>query len=214
MTATTTPAPEGTRLALIEAGIALFGQQGFAGASTRALSAHAKTNIASIAYHFGGKEGLRLACAEEIARRIQGVFSTPGPMPSTADEARVTLHVLLDRMVAYVVSGEQAGAMVPFILRELTEGGNALDVIYDHLVAPVHGRLCELWALATGSPADSETVKLTVFSLIGQIVYFRIGARVVVRRMDWPVIGPAEAKAISALLTGNLDRLLGPTRRG
>lgn len=207
-------APEGTRLALIEAGLALFGQQGFAATSTRALSARAKTNIASIAYHFGGKEGLRLACADEIARRIQGVFSPPGPMPSTPDEARATLHDLLDRMVTYIVTGEQAGTMVPFILRELTEGGAALDLIYGHLVAPVHGRLCELWELATDTPADTETVKLIVFSLIGQIVYFRLGARVVVRRMGWTAIGPAEAKTISAVLTENLDRLLGSIRKG
>lgn len=210
MTDTFAPAPEGTRLALIDAGLEMFGRQGFAATSTRMLSARAGTNIASIAYHFGGKEGLRLACAEEVARRMTAVFAAPGQLPTTADAARAVMHRLIERMVGYVVVGEQAGTMVPFVLRELTEGGPALNVIYGHLIAPVHAQLCNLWAVATGERAEADRIKLVVFSLIGQVVYFRLGARVVTRRMGWQTISASEAREIIAMLADNLDRLLGP----
>ena len=49
-----------TRQALIAAGLHLFGHQGYAATSTRELAGRAQTNIASIAYHFGGKSGLHL----------------------------------------------------------------------------------------------------------------------------------------------------------
>ena len=55
------------------AGIRLFGAKGFEATSTREIASAANANIASIAYHFGGKEGLRLACAEMVGQRIQGV---------------------------------------------------------------------------------------------------------------------------------------------
>ncbi|TIX80566.1 MAG: TetR family transcriptional regulator, partial [Mesorhizobium sp.] len=53
-----------TRAALVRAALKLFGRQGFDGTSTREIAAEAKANIGSIAYHFGGKEGLRAAAAD------------------------------------------------------------------------------------------------------------------------------------------------------
>ena len=61
-----------TRAALIAAGLRLFGEKGFDATSTRDIAAAANTNIASIAYHFGGKEGLRLACAQARSEERRG----------------------------------------------------------------------------------------------------------------------------------------------
>ncbi len=60
-----------TRAALIRVGLDLFGARGFEAASTRAIAAAAGANVAAIAYHFGGKEGLRLACADHVAATIR-----------------------------------------------------------------------------------------------------------------------------------------------
>ncbi len=66
------PSVEQTRAALIHAALQLFGSKGFDATSTREIAALAKANIGSIAYHFGGKEGLRLAAADYIVETIQG----------------------------------------------------------------------------------------------------------------------------------------------
>ncbi len=58
---------EATRAALIEAGLKLFGTHGYDAVSTRQIADAAEANIGSIAYHFGGKPGLRLACAQFVA---------------------------------------------------------------------------------------------------------------------------------------------------
>ncbi|TIW81409.1 MAG: TetR family transcriptional regulator, partial [Mesorhizobium sp.] len=68
----TSPA-ELTRAALVRAALKLFGRQGFDGTSTREIAAEAGANIGSIAYHFGGKEGLRAAAADFIVETIQAV---------------------------------------------------------------------------------------------------------------------------------------------
>ena len=41
-----------------------------------------------------------------------------------------------------------------------------------------------MWQAATGEDADSDATKLAIFTLIGQVVYFRIGREAVQRRMD------------------------------
>lgn len=201
--------PEGTAGDLIAAALRLFGRKGFAATSTREIAAEAGANVASIAYHFGGKEGLRHACAAEVARRVAAGFDAiPADPPlSPADAARrieATLHAMAD----VLLTAREAEPILPFMLREVAEEGPALDAVYGALMEPVHRHLCALWAVATGQEAESERTRLVVFGLVGQLLYFRIGRPIVVRRMGWKAIGPAETAAIAALLTANIRSLI------
>lgn len=208
------PPPEGTRLALIEAGFRLFGQHSFAATSTRQLAARANANIGSIAYHFGGKDGLRQACAEEVARRMAEIAAAvPVQSMPSVDEARMQLQAILRNLVRFLFLGPQSETMLPFMLRELSENGPAVEVLYTHMIGPVHGRLCALWGAATGQDPETDAVRLLVFSLIGQALYFRVGAPVVTRRLGWPSIGPLETAQITQTLLGSLDALLAASER-
>jgi AcrR family transcriptional regulator len=204
-----------TRAALIRAALKLFGKQGFDGTSTREIAAAAKANIGSIAYHFGGKEGLRAAVADYITDMIQTVASQAigtVPVPSTdaatPEAAEKQLITALERMVAFMVARPEAGEIVQFMLREMAHPTAALDRIYEGVFAPLHGRLCLIWEQATGEPAGSERTKLIVFTLIGQVVYFRIGREVVMRRMGWDGIGDAEAARVLEVTRDNLEAML------
>lgn len=200
--------PKGTRLALITAGLHLFGTKGFAATSTRELAALAQTNVASITYHFGSKDGLRLACAEEFARRFGAqVAGDPAP-PTTPEQARHALAAVLTHMVQFVVGSEEAGELVPFMLREIAENGPGIDHIYSGLMEPTHRRFCMLWAVATGHPADTDATKLAVFSLVGQVLYFRIGGAIICRRMGWQAMRKPQIDAIVTQLLFNLDAVL------
>jgi AcrR family transcriptional regulator len=206
---------EMTRAALIQAALKLFGRQGFDGTSTRQIAAQAKANIGSIAYHFGGKEGLRTAAADYIVETIQtvagqaiGNVQALAMGPSNPEAARAQLFAALERMVAFIVARPEAGEIVQFVLRELSHPTAALDRIYDGVFEPTHRRLCMIWEQATGEPAESEHTKLTVFTLIGQVVYFRIGREAVMRRMGWREIGDAEAAKMIAVTADNLDAIL------
>lgn len=206
------PSAEQTRAALVRAALAQFGARGFDGASTRDIAAAAGANIGSIAYHFGGKEGLRTACAQFIVDTIQEIagraLAADGGGPRNADEATAALNAALERMVTFIVAQPEAGEIVQFVLRELSQPTAALDAIYKGVFEPTHRRLCEVWSMATGEPADSERTKLTVFTLIGQVVYFRIGREAVKRRMGWTDIGIAEATAVAGVASDNLAAIL------
>jgi len=202
-----------TRAALVRAALKLFGRQGYDGTSTREIAAEAKANIGSIAYHFGGKEGLRTAAADYIVDTIQTIAAqavgTAQATPPTGPEAaRAQLFTALERMVAFIVARPEAGEIVQFVLRELSHPTAALDRIYNGVFEPTHRRLCLIWEQATGEPAESERTKLTVFTLIGQVIYFRIGREAVMRRMGWREIGDVEATKVVAVTSDNLSAIL------
>ncbi|EKF19230.1 CerR family C-terminal domain-containing protein [Nitratireductor pacificus] len=204
---------EHTRRSLVLAALKLFGEKGFEATTTREIATRAKANIGSISYHFGGKEGLRTACADHIVALLGTAAGNALDLnlretAHTPAEARALLRRALQGMTGFIIASEEAGLIVQFVLRELAHPTVALDRIYDGVFAPVHERLCQVWSTATGTPADSQSTRLTVFTLIGQIVYFRIANEAVRRRMGWSRIGEREATAIAAIAGNNLDAIL------
>ncbi len=201
--------PEGTALLLIEAATRLFAQKGYSATSTREVAAAAGANLASIAYHFGGKEGLRRACGIEFTRKLgETLASVEQPDELTPEIATATLHGIIRAIVPAVVGSEQAQAMVSFILRELFEHGPTADLIYERFIDPAHRRFCDLWAIASHSDPEDPELKLRVFSMIGQVLYFRVASPFVIRRMGWRHLRASEIKAITDLLLANLATLL------
>jgi AcrR family transcriptional regulator len=66
-----------TRTRLIGAGLELFGQRGFAGASTRDIAAAAGLNAPALQYYFNNKEGLYFACAEYVVSQAWSAVQDP-----------------------------------------------------------------------------------------------------------------------------------------
>lgn len=204
-----------TRAALIRAGLALFGEKGFAATSTREIAAMANANIGSIAYHFGGKEGLRDACASQIVETMNAManpFLDAMPVPEQPHEAEAMLLSALERMTGFVLATPEAGRIVQFVLRELQQPTRALDIIYSGVFEKVHRRLCEVWAVASGGHPDNEATRIAVFTVIGQVIYFRIGREAVLRRMGWDQMGMQEAKKIAAIVAANISASLSALR--
>lgn len=197
--------PQGdTREKLIAAALHLFGQQGYAATTTRAIAARAGTNIGLIAYHFGGKPQLRQACAEAVVQRMKAVTHDAADHVETPDEAARVLEMTLTAMLTFLVANPDSEDVAAFVLRELSENGAALDLLYDTLLEPRHRDFCRLWGMATGQDPDHEDVRLAVFAMLGQAVYFRIGRRLVERRMGWSGMGSAEAGKIARIVRRNL----------
>lgn len=200
-----------THQALVQAGLRLFGQQGFEATSTRALAAMAGTNISSIAYHFGGKHELRLACADAVADAIghvaQAVPADAGQLSRA--QARRILRRLMRRIATFLVT-PAAADVVAFLLRELADPASpVLDRLYNSLIEPRHRALCIVWGAATGADPGSQQTRLAVFSLIGQAAYFRLAAPLVQRRMGWDGYSRRNAQAISRQLVANLEAMMG-----
>lgn len=212
-----------TRQALIEAGLRLFGSKGFSATSTREIAGEAGANVASIAYHFGSKDGLRRAVAEMIAKTMRGVldaalnqerlvsaFEGLGEEGARREAAVAVFEEAVGRMAVFALTNPVAAHFPRFILREMAEPSAAFDILYGGVLEPVHKKLCAAFASATGTDPESEETRLAVFALIGPLVYFRIGAPAVQRRLGWDGYGEAEARkiahAIARIVTARIDQ--------
>jgi len=205
------PSAEQTRVSLISSGLRLFGERGFEATSTRHIAADAGANIASIAYHFGGKEGLRLACAETVVDKFREMA---GPLvlasdPGENEEYAVrVIETALVSMIRFFTAQPEARDIAAFVMREMIQPGAVIDLIYREMMFPFHSALCRLWGVATHQNSDSPATRLAVFAVIGQVIYFRLGQPVICRRMGWKAVGPKEADQIIAVITGNLRALV------
>ena len=207
---------EATRAALIEAGLKLFGTHGYDAVSTRQLADEAEANIGSIAYHFGGKQGLRLACAQFVAERIITVAAPAisAPLPADPAIAIAMMEGAIERFSRFLVSSRDAGTYAAFMLREIMQPGEVVDYIYDTLISRAHMRLCGLFGVATGRDPETSLVKAAVFSLLGQVLYFRVARPIVLKRMDWDDVGEAEADELVAVFKTNLRGLIAAHKKG
>jgi AcrR family transcriptional regulator len=69
--------PEDTRQRILRAAMKLFGQVGYAQASTRAIAEAAGVNEVTLFRHFGSKKNLLMACTENFnAASFSGTFET------------------------------------------------------------------------------------------------------------------------------------------
>lgn len=207
---------EATRAALIEAGLKLFGTHGYDAVSTRQIADAAEANIGSIAYHFGGKAGLRLACAQFVAERIvtTAAPAIAAPLPGDPAMAVAMMEGAIERFARFLVSSRDAGTYAAFMLREIMQPGEVVDYIYDTLISRAHMRLCGLFGVATGQDPESSLVKAAVFSLLGQVLYFRVARPIVLKRMEWDDVGEAEADELVAVFKTNLKGLIAAHKKG
>jgi TetR/AcrR family transcriptional regulator, regulator of cefoperazone and chloramphenicol sensitivity len=203
-----------TRQPLIRAALRLFGEKGYDSTSTREIAAAAHANIGSIAYHFGGKSGLHRACGEAVAAIMQSVAgpalaAAGDPSALTPQAARALFPLLLRRVAGFLLTGHESDLIVPFILREMAHPGEAFEAIYAAMVEPVHTSLCAIWQAATGESAEAEATKLTVFAMMGQLIYFRIGAPAVSRRLGRAPYTEVDVASIVAVIERNVTARLG-----
>ncbi|HCW62021.1 MULTISPECIES: TetR/AcrR family transcriptional regulator [Sphingobium] len=85
---------EASRRALLDAGIALFSQQGYDAATTRAIAAHAGLNEQLITRYFGGKAGLLSAVYAHFLERRDNdaAYAALPPSGSAQEEIGRFLH--------------------------------------------------------------------------------------------------------------------------
>ena len=132
-----------TREVLVRVALERFGTNGFDATSTREISKLAGANIAAIAYHFGGKEGLRTSCAEYVAALIgrtlgPALGGAPADRARGPDEALAQLLRAFEAMIDFAVVSPEAEPIARFMLREMTHPSPAFDLIHDGAMAPMH----------------------------------------------------------------------------
>jgi TetR/AcrR family transcriptional regulator, regulator of cefoperazone and chloramphenicol sensitivity len=214
---------EDTKQRLLLAAIEVFGRHGFEAASTRMLTEAAGTNLQSIPYYFGSKEGLYLAVAEYISERVQDrvlplaltirealqkAASTPEKRP-TPEQARGLLQQLMTTM-AHVFLHDESEAWARYIIREQMEPTAAFDHLYQRVFSPQFELVRTLVGCALGKDPNSEQIRLRSLATVGQILVLRAARATLMRQLSWTSIGDDEQAAVDALISNLVAALVPP----
>src|SRR5215472_9028450 len=117
------PGPS-TDARLLTAGVELFGSHGPEAVGTRALAQAAGVQMSAIRYHFGGKDGLYLACArhiaDEMSRRVAPVLAQADAIcrkDGGPEDAKSAVLAILSGFVS-IMMGDDVAPIARFIVRE------------------------------------------------------------------------------------------------
>ena len=197
-----------TRAQLLEAGLKLFGRLGYEAVPTRMLAREAGVNLAAIAYHFGGKQGLFEAVTQSIVTKIRQ-RSMPVAEALQQDLAdaggdRVKLAAAAERLVraqieTFVALGPRQDE-IGLVLREFAVPSSAFPILFKTLIEPMHRAVSGLTAAVRGVPPDHPSAILAAHVMMGQVIGFGVAKQPVLRRLGWSDYTPERIDAIAEIL--------------
>lgn len=143
---------------ILDAVLPLFAERGFAGASTRALAGAAGVNIATLAYHFGDKQGLYDAVVDGIYARLMALDLPRAAHSAPAPRDRV--HALVGALYRHARSNSDG---IRLLLRHVLEQGGSPERVRSRWTMATMTKAAEV--LATLDLAPELDVRLTLLSL-------------------------------------------------
>ncbi|MFO0808401.1 MAG: CerR family C-terminal domain-containing protein [Gemmataceae bacterium] len=158
-----------TKQRLLDAAQAIFAAKGYEAASVADICDFANANRAAISFHFGGKERLYIESVK--AAHLCCIGGEPFPewpagTPAT-ERLRGFIRTMVRRMVVEATAVEST-----LMMREMIEPTAACFEVVREYIRPVadilRGILTELLP-----NADSESVFLAGFSIVGQCLYYK-----------------------------------------
>lgn len=201
-----------TRHAIITAALRLFAEYGYNAVSTRKIADYSNANIGSIAYHFGGKPGLLIACAHHAVQAIEETLGADVLQPMdddvTPEAARMELVGIARLLVMPITNRSEAEDISAFLMRYITQRSEAFDLLYSQITGPLHRHMRQLLARASGRDPDAEQTKILTFSIMGQSMYFRICPDAVKNGLGWDGFQGGECMKIGTALSLSINGLI------
>lgn len=197
---------------LLSVAIERFGESGFEGASTRDIAQAADTAMSSITYHFGGKEGLYLACADFIAemireRQAQALAILAESIDGIdAQTARERLLIILDGFAVMMLRPESE-SWARFIVREQQAPTEAFERLYAGAMGPMIEGATRLLAIARPD-LDERERRASIMLIVGQALVLRVGRASLERALGVNQLGEAEGQLLRERLRSNALAIL------
>jgi AcrR family transcriptional regulator len=161
-----------TRDALLSTGRKIFARHGYYGASVRAITSAARSNLGAVTYHFGSKRKLYEAVLESCARPLADAAIAAAAGPGTAAQrVGAVMRVYFDYFASDI-------NIARLLIQELVLGRTPARAILEQ-VSRIHDALVELVTegqqsgeFAPGHPS------LMVASIISQPMHMSLVRRV------------------------------------
>jgi AcrR family transcriptional regulator len=193
--ATPEASEEKTRDKILSAAGEVFAEQGFEGATVRAITERAGVNVAAVNYHFRDKAELYTrvvldACSARAAWR--------DVIAEAPDSPEERLRSLIRHFLEYLLDPERAAWKRRLMAREMANPTGALDELVEKNIRPLRDEflLPTLRELA-GNKLTRRQLSLISISVMGQCHYFLQGQPIIERLNPDFKIGAAEIAEIA-----------------
>jgi AcrR family transcriptional regulator len=156
---------------LLKAAADVFAEHGYDQATIREICQRAGANVALVNYHFGDKLELYTEVLRYSLRPTAG--ATALASAASAAEPSVALRVMIGAMLERAFdTGDQANLRFRLMLNEFVRPSSATVRVVDVVLRPVYDRLRQIVSALLELPADHETTRLCVHSVLGQVAHF------------------------------------------
>ena len=164
---------EETRERILSAAQKFFSEKGFEATSVRDITTGAGCNVASVNYHFGGKDNLYLETFRSMLtvlrdRRLEmiGELMEREPVPSLAEFVETFAAIMIEPLV-----GDSRGRMfLNLVSREIIAPRLPDGVLLEEFFEPMMERATAALA-RVGPPLQAASARLCVMSMVGQLLH-------------------------------------------
>ena len=165
-----------TRTRLLEAAGPVFAAHGFDGATVREICSTAGVNVASVGYYFGDKLGLY----REVIRGVRDSRERRFPTPNhDGGDPRRTLFRIVRTLLSRMLACDESGWETQLMMREMHRPTPVFESMVREFFRPQFDRLVETIRELTGTTVPKHRLEQLALSVVGQCLYYRIGAGIV-----------------------------------
>ena len=208
---------EETRARIVIAALRMFGERGFDGASTRDIATSAGVNAPALQYYFDNKEGVYLACAEHIVRRVWESVSEVVIRAERAIEENLPDERLIEaycdiqeHLARFMFNSPEASDWRLFMARmQAGEGpAAAFQVIYQRVSGRMSKVLTTVVSRMLGRAPDDEETLVRTMMLSGQLHVFHVARRTLLTKLNWDTVDDRRLNLLTQVVREHAGVLL------
>ena len=159
-----------TRDKLIEAAGYVFAERGYRAATIREISRRAGANVAAVNYTFGDKMGLYTEVLRHSVHAAKTAAMNAALDSSLSPEDAIR-SVIRARLMS-LCQEKRPDWHFRLVMHEFTHPTPAMARVVDEGMRPIYERMRKAVGDMIGLPPDHETTRLSLNSIIGQILFY------------------------------------------
>jgi TetR/AcrR family transcriptional regulator, regulator of cefoperazone and chloramphenicol sensitivity len=186
--------PELTREKLIEAAGHVFAERGYRDATIREICRRAGANVAAVNYTFGDKMGLYTEVLRHSVRAAKTAAMNAALDSNLSPEQ--TIRAVIHARLMSLCREARPDWHIRLVMHEFSHPTPAMARVVDEGMRPIYDRMRKVVGGVIGLPPDHETTRLSVNSIVGQILFYTF---------SWPVLSHLQPEL--KLTPEELDRV-------
>jgi len=158
-----------TRGRLLESATEVFVRKGFRDTTVGEICELAGANVASVNYHFGGKERLYAAVWKHAFEEAERHY----PLDDARDMSlppRKRLHSLIRSVLSSILRHGPQSRSGQLLLQELSQPNEAIDDVRHETTQPVRDCVFQIMSELLGPDATDMQVRLCIVSVMHQVL--------------------------------------------